>query len=143
MAAKLQGDELLAFLAEGTRTAKIATVKRDGSPMVSPVWFVLDHSDIMFTTMNTTAKYKMINRDPRVSICVDDEQFPYGFAVIKGDASVQALSVTELLSWTTKIARRYVPEHLATQFGERNAVVGEVLVRVKTTAIFSYRGIAD
>ena len=143
MAEKLEGEELLAFLAYGTRTAKIAAVKRDGSPSVSPVWFILDQNDIHFTTMNTTAKYKMIARDPRVSICIDEEQFPYNFAVLTGDASIQQLAVDELLPWTSQIARRYVPEHLANQFGQRNAVEGEVLIRVKILKSFAYKGIAD
>ena len=143
MAEKIEGNELLAFLAGGTRTAKIAALKCDGSPVVSPVWFTLDQNNIIFTTMNTTLKYKMISRDARVSVCVDEEQFPYSFAVIKGEASIQLLPVAELLAWTTKIARRYVPEHLVSQFGKRNAVEGEVLVRVKPTQVFAYKGIAE
>ena len=34
-------DELRAFLLEGTRTAKLATVRADGRPHVAPVWFDL------------------------------------------------------------------------------------------------------
>jgi hypothetical protein len=37
------------FLAAGTRTAKVATVRKDGSPHVTPVWFVLDGNDLVFT----------------------------------------------------------------------------------------------
>jgi len=143
MAESLQDAELSEFLMKGTRTAKIAGVKTDGSPVVSPVWFTVDDGDIIFTTMNTTLKYKTIRRDPRVSICVDDEAFPYGFAVIQGVANISELSIPELLLWTTKIAGRYVPEHLCKKFGERNAVEGEVLVRVKPSKIFAFQGVAD
>ena len=143
MAEILAGNELSEFLMSGTRTAKIASVKKDGSAVVSPVWFTVDGDDMVFTTMNTTLKYKTLQRDPRVSICVDEEIFPYGFAVIQGVASFHVLPVAQLLPWTTKIASRYVPEHLAIKFGERNAVDGEVLVRVKPLKVFAYRGVAE
>ena len=34
--------EIKKFLMQGTFTAKLATVKKDGSPHVVPIWFVLD-----------------------------------------------------------------------------------------------------
>ena len=34
--------EIRKFLTQGTFTAKLATVKKDGSPHVVPIWFVLD-----------------------------------------------------------------------------------------------------
>ena len=143
MAEKMEGAVLNEFLMAGTRTAKIAGVKSDASPIVSPVWFIMDAGDILFTTMCTSLKYKIIQRDPRVSICVDEEVYPYGFAVLQGVASIHKLSVDELLPWTTEIAARYVPEQLARQFGERNAVEGEVLIRVSPDRVFAFSGIAD
>jgi len=38
----LSAPELRAFLLTGTRTAKVAVVRRDGSPLVTPVWFLPD-----------------------------------------------------------------------------------------------------
>ncbi len=143
MAEIFEDDDLVAFLSEGTRTAKIACTRKDGSPVVSPVWFVLDNRDLVFTTMNTTLKYRVIKRDPRVSICIDDDRFPFGFATLAGEATLHELELPELLEWTTRIASRYVPEHLVSQYGRRNAVKGEVLVRVKVTNSFAYQGIAD
>ena len=143
MAEQLEGRELRQFLLEGTRTAKIACVRSNGAPVVSPVWFILDGDDILFTTMNTSLKYKLMLREPRVSICVDDDKYPYGFAVLKGRASIHHMPVPELLQWSTKIARRYVPEHLAEKFGERNAVEEEALIRVECSKAFAFSGIAD
>ncbi|MCZ6832043.1 MAG: PPOX class F420-dependent oxidoreductase [Gammaproteobacteria bacterium] len=143
MAEKIEGAALNEFLMAGTRTAKIAGVKSDGSPIVSPVWFTMDADDVVFTTMCTSLKYKIIQRDSRVSICVDEEVFPYGFAVLQGVASIHKLSVDELLQWTTKIAARYVPEPLVRQFGKRNAVAEEVLIRVSPDRVFAFSGVAD
>lgn len=47
---RMTGDEYRDFLVEGTRTAKLATSRPDGSPHVVPVWFVMDGEDLIFTT---------------------------------------------------------------------------------------------
>jgi PPOX class probable F420-dependent enzyme len=80
-------DELVNFLSQGTLTAKLATVKEDGSPHVVPLWFVLDDEDnIIFGTETSSVKGKNIHRDPRVSICVDYQESPYSFVTIFGKA---------------------------------------------------------
>jgi PPOX class probable F420-dependent enzyme len=67
-------DQVRAFLSQGTRTAKLATVAADGRPHVVPVWFVLDDDDLIFTTQETSKKAKSRRRDPRVACCIDDER---------------------------------------------------------------------
>ena len=63
--------ELRSFLSQGTLTAKLATVKEDGSPHVVPLWFVLDEEDnIIFGTEVSSVKGKNILRDARACICV-------------------------------------------------------------------------
>ena len=58
--------ELRSFLSQGTLTAKLATVKEDGSPHVVPLWFVLDEEDnIIFGTEVSSVKGKNILRDAR------------------------------------------------------------------------------
>jgi PPOX class probable F420-dependent enzyme len=143
MANRLEADALHSFLEMGCRTAKIACVRKDGSPVVSPVWFILDNGELVFTTMITSLKYKLIHRDPRVSICVENDSYPYGFATIQGVATLHELPIDELLKWTTQIASRYVPQDLAAQFGRRNAVDGEILVRATIAKSFAFDGIAD
>jgi PPOX class probable F420-dependent enzyme len=143
IANKLETDALYSFLGIGCRTAKIACVKKDGSPVVSPVWFILDNSALVFTTMNTSLKYRLIQRDPRVSICVESESYPYGFATIQGLTTLHEMHIAHLLKWTTKIASRYVPQDLVSQFGKRNAVDGEILVRVTIVKSFAFEGIAE
>ena len=143
MATKLEADELRVFLEEGCRTAKIACVRKDGSPTVSPVWFMLDNDDLVFTTMNTSLKFRLLQRDPRVSVCVESDSYPYGFATLQGTATLHELTKEDLLKWTTLIATRYVPEELVAQFGRRNAVEGEVLVRVEIATSFAFSGVAD
>ena len=47
---RMDDAEWRAFVSEGTRTGKLATVRADGRPHVVPIWFVLDGDDLVFTT---------------------------------------------------------------------------------------------
>jgi PPOX class probable F420-dependent enzyme len=111
------------------RTAKLAVVRKNGAPHVAPVWVTLDGDDIVFMTSADTIKGKAILRDPRVSLCFDDEKPPFSFAVINGTATTST-DPDELLRWGTAIGERYMGAENAEDFGKRNAVPPEMVVRV-------------
>jgi PPOX class probable F420-dependent enzyme len=122
------------FLTDGCRTGKLATVRADGRPHVAPVWFVLDGDDLVFMTGATSTKGKALLRDPRAALAVDLEQPPYGFVLVEGTVSVST-DLTEMLPLSTRIARRYVGAERAEEYGARNAVEGELLVRLRPAKI--------
>lgn len=137
----MTADEYKSFLEHGTRTAKIATVCKDGRPHVVPIWFVLDGDDLVFTTGRSTVKGQAILRDGRVSLCIDDEEPPFAFALIEATATATE-DAEDLLSWATRIAARYMGEEQAEAFGRRNAVEGELLVRLTPTKIITENDVA-
>lgn len=132
-----------AFLSEGTRTAKLATVRPDGRPHVAPVWFVLDAEDLVFTTMAETVKGRNLRASGRAALSVDEEEFPFAFVLVEGPVRIEALSPDELLPHTTRIARRYVGDERAEAYGRRNAAEGEVLVRVAMEKVVARKGVAS
>ena len=139
----LDGEEIRAFLAEGTRTAKLAVVRKDGSPLVTPVWFlVAGDGAIVFTTGKRTVKGRALERDPRVSICVEDDRPPFAFVRVDGFAELSE-DPAELRLWATRIAERYMGTGRAQEFGERNSGPGEILVRVRTTHAVGQADLAD
>jgi len=140
--ATMSPEEWRAFLIEGTRTAKLATVSRDGAPTVVPVWFVLDGDDLVFETDGSSAKGRNLAAHPDVAICVDDERFPFAFVSIRGRARIDRPTVAELLPWTTRIARRYVGDARADAYGRRNAVEGGIVVRVPLERVLAERDVA-
>lgn len=143
MARELSEPEVRAFLTSGTRTGKLAVVKRDGSPMVVPIWFVVDDAGcIVFNTGRDTTKGRALLRDPRVSICVDEEAPPYAFVRVDGVAEISD-DAQAMLPWSTAIARRYMGDARAEAYGRRNAVDGELLVRVRPQRVVALGGIAD
>jgi PPOX class probable F420-dependent enzyme len=130
------------FLMEEVRTAKLATVRKDGRPHVTPVWFVLDGDTLVFTTWHTSIKAVNIRHDGRVCLCVDDEKPPFSYIQIEGTAVMSADSEA-LEYWSTCIAGRYMGEKLADAYGKRNSVEGELLVRVTPTKIVFMKDVAN
>jgi PPOX class probable F420-dependent enzyme len=136
-------DEIRHFLLDTPRTGKVATVREDGRPHVAPVWFTLDGDDIIFTTWETTVKANNIRRDPRVAISIDDEAPPFSFVLIEGKAEILNPTPDEMLRWTTEISGRYMGADLADSYGKRNAVPGELLIRVRSVNIVSKKDMAE
>jgi len=142
MAQKMSRDQWQKFLSEGTRTGKLATVRADGSPHLAPIWFLLDGDDLVFNTGQDTVKGRNLARDPRVSLCVDDDRPPFSFVTVRGRAELSD-DLGEVREWATRIAARYVGDDLAEQFGARNGVPGELLVRVRIEKVIGLADIAD
>ena len=135
-------EEVVEFLSMGTRTGMLGYVAADGRPLVAPVWFVVDEGQLVFNTGRGSAKGRALGRDSRVVICVDDPHPPYSFVQVQGIASVQD-GAEDLLEIATRIGGRYMGAHRAKEFGRRNAVSGELVVRVQPTKVNAAFNIAD
>lgn len=126
--------EVRAFLQAGTRTGKLSYLAGDGRPLVAPVWFVLEGDSLVFNTNKDTAKGRSLARDPRISLCVDLDEPPYAFVQVQGEAELSE-DPAELVRTATSIAARYMGAGLAEQFGRRNGVPGELVVRLRPTRV--------
>ena len=126
--------QVRAFLTEGTRTGKLGFLSPSGRPLVTPVWFVLEGDTLVFNTGQDTAKGRALARDPRVSLCVDLEQPPYAFVQVQGEAELSD-DLDELVRTATAIAARYMGPERAEEFGKRNGVPGELVVRMRPTKV--------
>jgi PPOX class probable F420-dependent enzyme len=134
-------EEIRAFLGHGTRTAKVVTTGRGEQPHVMPVWFVLDGEELVFTTWGDSVKGRNLRRDPRAAVIVDDEVAPYAFVHIRGHVTLSD-DLDELLRFATAIGRRYMGPERAEEFGCRNAVPGELLVRLHPERVIATADIA-
>jgi PPOX class probable F420-dependent enzyme len=142
LARRMTEEQYKGFLLGRARTAILATVRADGRPHAAPVWFELDGDTLIFTTGENTVKGRNIRRDPRVTICIDDDNPPFAFAVIEGQAEI-ADADPDLLYWTTRIGGRYMGLHRADEYGTRNAVEDELLVRVTPRKIVAFTDLSD
>jgi PPOX class probable F420-dependent enzyme len=135
-------DDVVAFLSHGTRTAKLGFVAADGRPLVAPVWFVVDGQQLVFNTGRDTAKGRAFARDPRVVVCVDDENPPFSFVQIQGTVDLSE-KPDELIDTATRIGGRYMGADRAEEFGRRNGVPGELVVRLTPTKVVAAFDLAD
>lgn len=140
--ARMTEHEAWDFLAAGAPTGKLAVVRSDGSPMVVPIWFALPgDGTLVFNTGTHTAKGRALRREPRVSLCVDDERPPFAFVRIDGVAEISE-ELDEVRRWAAVIGGRYMGAERAEEFGRRNGVPGELLVRVRPTRVVGERAVA-
>ena len=134
--ASITDPEVSAFLQEGTRTGKLSYAGGDGRPLVAPVWFIVEDGCIVFNTGQGSAKGRALARDPRAALCTDLQEPPYGFVQVQGNAELSQ-DPEDLLRTATAIAARYVGSDRAEEFGQRNAVPGELVVRLRPTRVLS------
>jgi PPOX class probable F420-dependent enzyme len=140
---RMTEDEVWAFLdSVPPRTGKLATVRLDGSPHVAPIWFAIDGREIVFTTGTETVKGRALRRDDRVALCVDDERPPFSFVIVEGTVEMVE-DAGELRRWAGIIGGRYMGEDQADTYGARNAVPGELLVRIRPTRITARADVSD
>jgi PPOX class probable F420-dependent enzyme len=139
-------EETRAFLSYGTRTGKLAWTAPSGQPQVAPIWFVLDDEaaalELVFNTDADSAKGRALRRDPRVALLVDDERPPFAFVKLTGTVTISE-DLDELAAWATRIGGRYMGGDRADEFGRRNGVPGELLVRLRPDRVIAQADIAD
>ena len=126
--------EIRDFLAHGTRTGKLGFIAADGRPLVAPVWFVVEGDELLFNTGSRRPRGGRSRRDPRLVLCVDLEEPPYAYVQVQGVATVTEDPASCVAS-ATLIGGRYMGADRAEEFGRRNAVPGELLVRLRPTKV--------
>jgi hypothetical protein len=136
--------EVRAFLtALPARTGKLATVRADGRPHIAPVWYdVDDDGSLVFNTGESTVKGRNIRREPRVSLCVDDDRPPFSFVVVEGVAEISE-DLGEVRRWAARLGGRYMGAERAEEYGSRNGVAGELVVRVRPERVVSAADLSD
>lgn len=137
----MTGAQWREFIMTGTRTGKLAVVPADGRPHVTPVWFVLDGDDVVFTTHQSGVKARALKRDPRVAMCVDDQAPLYSYVTIEGAVSLLDDTGT-VRRWATHIAARYMGADRAEEVGARNGAPGELLARLRIGKVIAHRDVA-
>ncbi|GAQ50274.1 PPOX class F420-dependent oxidoreductase [Streptomyces acidiscabies] len=139
---RMTEQEWRAFAMYGTRTGKLSTARADGSPHVTPVWFLLDGDDIVFTTEKNGVKGRNLARDGRFALCVDEDRPPYAFVLLQGRAEISE-DPDDMLRWGGLLGVRYMDENRAEEYAARNGGPGNLLVRGRIDKVIAFAGIAD
>jgi PPOX class probable F420-dependent enzyme len=134
-------DECYAFCRSPVRPAVLATVRADGRPHAAPIWYDLDGRDFVFSTGRQTVKGRNLLRDGRLVLCIQDDQSPFSYVRVEGTVDVEE-DLPQVRAWAERIGGRYMGADQAQQYGARNGVPGEVLVRVHVAHIVGVRDVA-
>lgn len=78
------------------RTAIFAYGRKNDGPAMSALYYVMDGDDILISTMRARAKAKAVRRNPKVSLCILDEQWPPTYLTVYCDAAIDATVDTDL-----------------------------------------------
>jgi PPOX class probable F420-dependent enzyme len=71
------------------RTCVFGYGRRNDGPAMTVVYYVMDGDDLLVSTMAARSKVRAVRRDPKVSVCVLDEQWPLTYLQVYGDAAVE------------------------------------------------------
>jgi PPOX class probable F420-dependent enzyme len=124
-------DENIVRLFEGRNFAFLATVRKDGSPQVTPSWIDRDNDTILINTAKGRVKQENVSRDPRVSISLVDDRNPYSMVTITGKVIEQTTEGAD--EHIDKLARRYLN---ADRYPNHSADVKRVILKIKPERIF-------
>ena len=85
--ARMTPNQISAFL-QAPRFAIVATNRADGPPQLTPVWYLYEDERLYLTVSLDSAKYRNLQRDPRISVCVAAEHPDARAVMIKGTAEL-------------------------------------------------------
>ena len=85
--------------------ARIATLKKDGSPHLTPVWYAWDGQKFVIVTRKDRVKYRNIGADGRVALCIDKPNPPTKGVIAEGKAEPTDADLRRLME---KVIGRYV-----------------------------------
>ena len=91
--------------------AVLATMRRDGTPQLSPVACAVDGSGaVVVSSRETAVKTKNVRRDPRAWLCVFPDSF-YGDRFVQVEGDVQVVSLPEAMEPLVEYYRAVAGEH--------------------------------
>ena len=70
------------------QVAVLGTIGASGRPQLSGVWFLAEGNTVRFSLNTARQKVKNLQADPKVSVLIFDEQSPYRYLELRGDAEV-------------------------------------------------------
>lgn len=118
----------LADLLEQPFVAVLATYRKDGSVLLSPVWHQWRDGGFDVVVYSGDIKLQHLRRDPRASIVVYEHDPPYRGLEARGDAQILQEGVTEAI---TAMAVRYLGEERGRAYAATVSPDSSVLVRLE------------
>ncbi len=131
----LNDEERLKFLNQRGVLMRIACVRSDRSPLVTPVWFIHKEKAIYFTPRAESEWFGCLKADPRVALCIDEENLPYRKIIVEEKATM-IHDLGEDKIWRdlyTEMAERYIDPEFAREYVKNTIDQERALFRISLT----------
>lgn len=107
--------EQLGGLLEEVRLATVATFRKDGSVLLSPIWYIWEDVGFTIGMAAGDGKLKHLERDPRMTIVISENEFPYRGFEMRGTARLLDVQYGPEIR---RIATRYVGADAAAYYDD-------------------------
>ncbi len=115
----------------------VGTVDASGAPAQAPVWHLWRDGAAFILTSRASRKWRNLQRNPSVSLCVDTKTAPYRAAIVEGVASEDSMDYADLLR---EVAIHYLGESRGNAYADNSTATNEdsVVVRIQPKRIISW-----
>jgi PPOX class probable F420-dependent enzyme len=103
-----QIDGRVAELLDAKNFAQVATVKKDGTPFVTPVWVDHENGQVLLNTAEGRAWPQHIRRTGKVALNVQNLENPYEYVLIQGSVAEDTHEGAD--EHIDKMAQKYIGE---------------------------------
>ena len=87
---------------------QLATLMKDGTPQVTPVWFDFDGTHVRVNSAKGRIKDKNVRRNPQVALTVQDPDNPYRYIAVRG--AVVDISESGADAHIDSLAKKYLDQ---------------------------------
>ncbi|KKL88339.1 hypothetical protein LCGC14_1925710 [marine sediment metagenome] len=117
--------------------AVLATVGPGGRAHAAPIWYLYEDGVFLMSTGRGSQKHRNVERDPEVTLVVDDRRVPYYAVMVQGTAEVQPPLPDEA---RLRMAMRYLGEEMGRAYITRTSGEGSVTIRLRPRRFIEYHG---
>ena len=144
MSVAMSPQEIEDFLSKGN-TARIATVKPDNSPHVTPVWYLWKKNQLLITIPKDSVKARNIRQNNKVAVTIDTDKAPIKAVIIEGTAEIEELTNETKRKIDRRMAAKYVkPEYLDEYMEWSNAQgIEYIYIKIRTEKIITWDSSKD
>lgn len=112
----------------------LVTVRDDGTPQSSPVWFLWEDETILIYSQPNTPKLRNIARNPRVSLHLNSDQWGNAVAILTGDARIE--DGAPIAREVSAFVKKYVDDlHAAKSLADFDRIMDGYDVAIRVTPI--------
>lgn len=135
--AEMTVNEIADFL-QTPRNAIVGANRANGSPQLTPVWFLYEDGRFYISVTRSTAKYRHLQRDPRITLCIDGGSEDARTVIVYG--AVQFVehgeSLQQEMRW--RLIRHYIADEAAARaYEELSREWDSVLLIITPTKVIS------